>query len=337
MLEPSSPRQPKPNGSQQDTTLSNLPLGLQDPLLPSHPLGQALLQTECLARLGGAELTLRPSTPEILLSPQGRTALAAIHQIPETKEDKVGGTVEDNFTKISAPSSDSTSPNPQTSPETTVAQLLSEAPELLSLPNVLNDLTQIRPLGQSEVLGQDSIQTLQTFPFSNQSSSASSPQDLPTPIQSKPEKLAASSSGRNLPTFSITDPSNRNSPLDRFSHNSANKIPASWSSLAELIESSNSTDSNSTDSLFPVIQPHGEEKFEDLIFTPEGFQKAPRQEVKQEYQNQVPSNTSVTYSAARSQPPEQEIVSESNLDMLAREIYRSVRQRLVIERERYGR
>jgi hypothetical protein len=218
---------------------------------------------------------------------------------------------------------------------------VSQAKSFPQLPLSWQDLNTIISLGQFQGLGWSSLQSLQVLNLTPETS-----------IDQELGKFPFGSSENNqnrLPESSLSplnSPSlhKSNSDFHLESQSSSQTPPTSWSSLAELIGEDSPASS----------QDREDEEIESFMFTPDGFRPlyaSPRKKsgdvadsIEAETKtasrtNQTPIETiqpSVTV-AKSSQSSEPELVSESNLRMLAQEVYKLVRQRLQIERERYRR
>ncbi|HEY9598296.1 MAG TPA: hypothetical protein V6D33_11560, partial [Cyanophyceae cyanobacterium] len=292
-----------------------------------------------------------------------------------------------------------TQPETQATPdsEVTVAQLLSESKQPPALPTVLGNIAQLKPLGQSNALGQSPIEAASTSPLLSSSSTSNLSADFPSIIQRMPE-----SSDGELPQ--ISDRINESSPIKSSNRSSSNlgitqnldtsdrvspsaDIPSSWSSIAELLGDSPTVEpaspviqryperqpSSVTSSKPTVIQRRKEERqpeneVEELVFTPEGFQRADsgsdrssrtsrtgrsliqtkkrdRQALQKKTNNSSTASNDITLQMD-SEPASQPITitalnsssqaESGSMESLAREVYNMLRQRLEIERERRG-
>ncbi|MBE9129664.1 MULTISPECIES: hypothetical protein [unclassified Coleofasciculus] len=307
------------------------PLGLNNSLVPSQSLLQTLGQPQLLnplgaTPLGSSTLSHVQQGGESLLSPYGKSSFAAMSQYAESAvslDDK--NRVREH---INAPQQEIRFQK-QDVPHTEVNQQIAAAQEVLSLPRVLDNLTQISPLGCSKSLGQDSVKILQVFPPVAEPSLSNKPNPVFPPIQRKSAPLVDNFVGTNRSILNATK-------TDSSRQFTNSNLPASWSSLAELMSEIAPLDSQPA-----MLQTDADNESETLFFTPEGFRKIPSPPVKFPNQvadaaTQLPIGT-IQPSSTTQDSREDSTVSESDLDSLAREVFRLVRQRLQIERERYRR
>ncbi|HAG81875.1 MAG TPA: hypothetical protein DCL61_12095 [Cyanobacteria bacterium UBA12227] len=325
-----------------------LPLGIKHPLLPLKPLGQIPLLSKFLYPLENSKGNRMESRTDILLSPYGKTILQGIgEQAEETL-------VEDEKVSVTFNSTNPTQSNEQeirekTNSDRTVVELLSETREFPLLPTVVNNLTQIELLGQSTALGEESLQTLQTLTIGDDSTL-----DNPNNTQ----EVTSYETPQKTDNYSLGIPSEtkNNHPLfNQSDQSTSNTIPTSWSSIAELI--GETSPSNSQES---AIQQLDDDEFEEFIFTPDGFRRVHSSQIQLSdsvnsilperinknnqqasfSQNQPESDRTpteipeATVEIISPYSQEEDIVSEANLEILAQEVYKLVRQRLERERER---
>jgi hypothetical protein len=299
--------------------ISELSLGINKPLLPAKPLGQTS------GKAHDSEIFVDSNLHNLnILSSTGKTVLAAISQAGE-EESVETRPVENQVTNNLS---------------TTVLEV-TQAQSFPQLPLKWQDLNTIISLGQFQGLGKSSIQSLQVLNL--------------TPETSVEQELAEFSLGGSendqnyLPESSLsplksTFSKKSNSDLHLENKSASQTTPTAWSSLAELIGEDGSVSSQDSD----------DEDIEGFMFTPEGFRPIYANPIKTsgdvadsiEAETQMTSGTnqtpietmqpSVTV-AQSSQSTEPELASESNLRILAQEVYKLVRQRLQIERERYRR
>jgi|GEM_PF-5192083 len=299
--------------------ISELSLGINKPLLPAKPLGQTLGE----AHDSGIFVDSNVHNLNILSS-TGKTVLAAISQAGE-EESIETRPVEKQVKNDLSP----------TVPEVTQSQSFPQ------LPLKWQDLNTIIYLGQFQGLGKSSIQSLQVL---NLTPETSVEQELAEFSLGGSENEQNRLSESSLSPLNSTFSNKSNSDLHLENKSASQTTPTAWSSLAELIGEDSSVSSQDSD----------DEDIEGFMFTPEGFRpiytnpiktsgdvadsiEAEAKTVSETYQTPrvtvQPSSTVVP----SSQSTEPELVSESNLRMLAQEVYKLVRQRLQIERERYRR
>ncbi|MFP4103735.1 hypothetical protein [Coleofasciculus sp.] len=321
---------------------SELSLGIKKPLLSAKTLGQMPGKLPTLGLLANSNFHNLD-----ILSSTGRTVLAAISQTEEKESVRLAENAQANDgVGLRNDTQRSSIPRNRVSGEdnneiSAFYPKVNQAKSFPQLPLNWQELNTIIYLGQFQGLGKSSIQSLQVL---NLTPETSAEQVLAT------FSLQGSENDQNrLPELSFSrlnsislDKSHSDLNLD--SQSSSKTTPTAWESLAELIGEDSSVSSQDSD----------DEDIEGFMFTPEGFRpiyanprktsgdvadsiEAEAKTVSETYQTPrvtlQPSSTVVP----PSQSTEPELVSESNLRMLAQEVYKLVRQRLQIERERYRR
>ncbi|MFP4414497.1 hypothetical protein [Coleofasciculus sp.] len=321
---------------------SELSLGIKKPLLSAKTLGQMPGKLPTLGLLANSNFHNLD-----ILSSTGRTVLAAISQTEEKESVRLAENAQANDgVGLRNDTQRSSIPRNRVSGEdnneiSAFYPKVNQAKSFPQLPLNWQELNTIIYLGQFQGLGKSSIQSLQVL---NLTPETSAEQVLAT------FSLQGSENDQNrLPELSFSrlnsislDKSHSDLNLD--SQSSSQTKPTAWSSLAELIGEDSSVSSQDSD----------DEDIEGFMFTPEGFRpiyanprktsgdvadsiEAEAKTVSETYQTpRVTLQPSVTV-VQSSQSSESELVSESNLRMLAQEVYKLVRQRLQIERERYRR
>jgi len=315
---------------------SELSLGIKKPLLSAKPLGQMPCKLPTPGLLANSNVHNLD-----LLSSTGITVLAAISQKREKESVRLAQNDQTND-DVGLLVEKASRLCPSTQPTKVIsAPEVAQAKSFPQLPLNWKDLTPKTTLGQFQGLGKSSIQSLQVL---NLTPETSVEQELAefslSSSENDPNRLPESSLSR-LNSISL-DKSNSDLNLD--SQSASQTTPTAWSSLAELIGEDSSVSSQDSD----------DEDIEGFMFTPEGFRPIYANPIKKsgdvvdsiEAETQMTSGTnqtpietiqpSVTV-VQSSQSTEPELVSESNLRMLAQEVYKLVRQRLQIERERYRR
>ncbi|RMH70969.1 MAG: hypothetical protein D6680_22440, partial [Cyanobacteria bacterium J007] len=230
----------------------------------------------------------------------------------------------------------------------TVAQLLRESDRPSQLSHGIENLGSWQPLGQSQPLGQYPQSIIQ-----REERSPKNDPDRPRSVTSfiqKPRSLSPESAiAPDLQTPS------------------ASETPDRWSSIADLLAHSDSPQPAAANAQpkiqkrSPVIQrqsqkptaPSPEDNDSTLIFTPDGFQTLPSSNNSRSQHLQLKSKTnngsppdiqrlaaSATEAIAEIGPsnadPTPQTPNTNDLELLARQIYHLVRQRLEIEKERRG-
>jgi len=323
---------------------SELSLGIKKPLLSAKPLGQMPGKLPTLGLLANSNVHNLD-----ILSSTGRTVLAAISQTEEKESVRLAENAQANDgvgVGLRNDTQRSSIPRNRVSGEdnneiSAFYPKVNQAKSFPQLPLNWQDLNTIIYLGQFQGLGKSSIQSLQVL---NLTPETSAEQELAAfslhGSENNQNRLPDSSFSPLNSTFS----NKSNSDLHLENKSASQTTPTAWSSLAELIGEDSSVSSQDSD----------DEDIEGFMFTPEGFRpiyanpiktsgdvadsiEAEAKTVSETYQTPrvtvQPSSTVVP----SSQSTEPELVSESNLRMLAQEVYKLVRQRLQIERERYRR
>ncbi|MGC1247489.1 MAG: hypothetical protein WA865_14845, partial [Spirulinaceae cyanobacterium] len=251
-------------------------------------------------------------------------------------------------------------------------ELVSTPPELDTsetipiLPTVLDNIAVTTPLGNSNPLVQESN-------FITPSSTISSG-ELPASIQAKPEVASnANSTSSNsiikpfissqLDNSSATKGSNPQGVKESETKpNFSADVPSSWSSISELLgasnvdsvknSSSNQTVQKQTEEVSlqsPVIQKkednsrnndNGDNKYSGITsnLVQETLLQMYSSEATETSTDEEEEVVLSSYNSSNSSGGEEnsQEAQERNLDILAREIYSLIRQRLEIERERHG-
>jgi epidermal growth factor receptor substrate 15 len=236
----------------------------------------------------------------------------------------------------------------------TVAQLLKDGNHTPLIPTVIENLAQKDSIRPANPLGQSS-QDMRIWGNQKkylQSSNNQSPinTSLPPVIQKKTEKSERSSPPHSFPPNST----NNNDLESQSTHQIINQvIPDSWSSLADLIgdtapsiqRTSEQQFSPSQDKNIAVNSSHDkpEESHQNHIInrSKSNLKHHSFIQTKPENNNLKPAlaKSNFTTPLQREDEDELETLLEDNsdsLEILAREIYHSIRQRLEIERERRG-
>ncbi|MEQ8998887.1 MAG: hypothetical protein RID53_20495 [Coleofasciculus sp. B1-GNL1-01] len=321
---------------------SELSLGIKKPLLSAKPLGQMPSKLPTLGLLANSNVHNLD-----ILSSTGRTVLAAISQKREKESVKLAENAQANDgVGLRNDTQRSTIPRSWVSGEdnneiSAFYPKVNQAKSFPQLPLSWQDLNTIISLGQFHSLGRSSLQSLQVLNLTFETSINQELGELSLSRSENDQNRLPESSFSRLNSISL-DKSHSDLNLD--SQSSSQTTPTSWESLAELIGEDSSVSSQDSD----------DEDIEGFMFTPEGFRpiyanpiktsgdgadsiEAEAKTVSETYQTPKvtvqPSSTVVP----SSQSNEPELVSESNLRMLAQEVYKLVRQRLQIERERYRR
>lgn len=299
--------------------ISELSLGINKPLLPAKPLGQTL------GKAHDSGIFVDSNVHNLnILSSTGKTVLAAISQAGEEESIETRPVEKQVKNDLST-----------TVPEVTQSQSFPQ------LPLKWQDLNAIIYLGQFQGLGKSSIQSLQVL---NLTPETSVEQELAKFSLGGSENDQNRLSDSSLSPLNSTFSNKSNSDLHLENKSASQTTPTAWSSLAELIGEDSSVSSQDSD----------DEDIEGFMFTPEGFRPIYANPIKTsgdvadsiEAETQMTSGTNQTpietiqpsaTVAQSSQSTEPELASESNLRMLAQEVYKLVRQRLQIERERYRR
>ena len=254
-----------------------------------------------------------------------------------------------------------------TSIEPTVIQAVSETATFPELPTVLENLAPLQPLGSAKPLAQQSDFPLGTsLPQQAQKQQSTYLQQQPTQGSGNAFKEKENASKRTpsivqIPPITlnhepfilqrfvpdanqdrIPQPNQEIQPL-RHSTPTGN-IPNSWSSITELLGES-STDSTSTNSQETLIQrvnnPSSTLEALDLAVNASGTTS----QYSSSYDSPLVLGTDTSSSAIEPKVVSKNISSgenssqqtdSKNLELLAREIYSLLRQRLEIERERRG-
>lgn len=328
--------------------LSELSLGIKKPLMPTQTLGQTLEKSQYLGIFTNSNIHDLD-----ILSTTGRIFLAAISKAGETSTDstdksqipvKSEGMAEnlDQIQETDNVETRSVDKREKAEVETPIVPEVTQDQSFPQLPLTGQKLSQITSLGQVQGLGQSSVQSLQVLNLTPETSSNQEFAEFPL-RGSENDYNDLSESTLSLLNSNAFDKSYSDLPLENQS--SSQTAPTAWSSLAELIGEDNHPSSS---------QDRDDEDIEGFMFTPDGFrpmyanpgQKTGNLVDLTEAETptasgniQLPTVTIQPTATAvqSSQSSEPELVSESNLRMLAQEVYKLVRQRLQIERERYRR
>ncbi|MBK4728867.1 hypothetical protein JJD41_03040 [Oxynema sp. CENA135] len=235
----------------------------------------------------------------------------------------------------------------------TVAQLLRESDRLSQLSHGIENLGSWQPLGQSQPLGQHSQNIIQ-----DEGQSPKNDPDRPPSVTQFIQK------SRSLPPESAIAPDLQTRSA---SEPTTSETPDRWSSIADLLAHSDSPQPAAANAQpkiqkrSPVIQrqsqkptaPPPQDNDSTLIFTPDGFQTLPSSNNSRSQHLQLKSKTnngsppdiqrlapSATEAIAEIGPsnadPTPQNPNTNDLELLARQIYHLVRQRLEIEKERRG-
>ncbi|MEQ9354373.1 hypothetical protein [Coleofasciculus chthonoplastes] len=321
---------------------SELSLGIKKPLLSAKPLGQTPGKLPTLGLFTNSTVHNLD-----ILSSTGRTVLAAISQTEEKQPVRLAENAQANDgVGLRNDTQGSSIPRNRVSGEdnneiSAFYPKVNQAKSFPQLPLSWQDLNTIISLGQFDGLGWSSLQSLQVLNLTPETS-----------IDQELGELSLSSSENNqnrllelsLSRLNSISLDKSHSDLNLDSQSSSQTTPTSWESLAELIGEDSSVSSQDRDN----------EYIEGFMFTPEGFRPIYANPIKTsgdvadliEAEAKTVSETDQTPRVTvqpsvtvvqPSQSSESELVSESNLRMLAQEVYKLVRQRLQIERERYRR
>jgi hypothetical protein len=249
-----------------------------------------------------------------------------------------------------------------TSAESTLVQSFSETEALPEVPTVLENLATLKPLGSSRPLAQQSDFLTSAF-------SSSSSDEQPTNLQRIPEATSGYSSDAgfpmsSLPTGQVTPVTPDREPftLRRFAPSASGGttpepnqltrpsgssvrtggIPSSWSSVAELLSESTSDSTSAFGTETPIQRASAYPREED----PFDLREPSNGIIQADSSSSAPTSASATSTNAVSEtsssvdnPSEKEDSKDENsknLEILAREIYSFIGQRLEIERERRG-
>lgn len=320
-----------------------IPLGIKKPLLPAKPLGQTPSQSHSLPVFVPSnihKIDILSSTGKTVLAAiteEAATAVADKRKIPVQSEQ-----IEENLERVDEYAENTDKPDLTA----TIDPGVEPAKAFVPLPISLAKLNPITALGQFHLLGQSSRSTLQVLSLNFESLAEQKLEDFSLRgLENDQNPLPET----NFSPLKSTRSQRGNSELTLDSQPSSQSTQTSWSSLAELV---------GEDSLPPrdsrVIQDKDDAEIEGFMFTPEGFRPIYANPGKKwgdvpdlieaetetvSGTNQIPIETiQPSVKIATSSPStEPELVSESNLRMLAQEIYKLVRQRLQIDRERYRR
>ncbi|NET55086.1 MAG: hypothetical protein F6K47_02450 [Symploca sp. SIO2E6] len=201
----------------------------------------------------------------------------------------------------------------------------------------------------------DGLKTIQRMPAATVNSSTLNEE---TGFPNRPSSMDVPTSWSNIAELlgqsTTTEPE---APVIQRPSASSTDTPTSWSNIAELLGESTPTEPEvpviqrrieqrkSVDSQPSIIQRYPEEPAEELVFTPEGFRT-----VNAETANRTNQRDSLiqTKLETTEQQPVSEVISSvepteddtkedsQSLEILAREIYSLIKQRLAIEKERQG-
>jgi len=321
---------------------SELSLGIKKPLLSAKPLGQMTSKLPPLGLLANSNVHNLD-----ILSSTGRTVLAAISQTEEKESVRLAENAQANDgVGLRNDTQRSSIPRNRVSGEdnneiSAFYPKVNQAKSFPQLPLSWQDLNTIIYLGQFHSLGRSSLQSLQVLNLTFETSIDQELGKLSLSRSENDQNRLPKSSLSRLNSISLDK---SHSDLNLESQSSSKTTPTSWESLAELIGEDSPASSQDRD----------DENIEGFMFTPEGFRpiytnprkkyddvadsiEAEAKTVSESYQTpRVTVQPSATV-VQSSQSSESELVSESNLRMLAQEVYKLVRQRLQIERERYRR
>ncbi|MEQ8751912.1 MAG: hypothetical protein RID09_00140 [Coleofasciculus sp. G1-WW12-02] len=323
--------------------ISEIPLGIKKPLLPAKPLGQTPSQSHSLPVFVHSnihKIDLLSSTGKTLLATitqKAATAIADKRKIPVQSEQ-----IEENLERVDEYAENTDKPDLTA----TIDPGVEPAKAFPPLPISLAKLNPITALGQFQVLGQSSRSTLQGLSLNFESLAEQKLEDFSLrDLENDQNPLPET----NFSQLKLTRSQRENLALTLDSQPSSQSTQTSWSSLAELVGEDSPLPRDSR-----VIKDKDDAEIEGFMFTPEGFRPIYANPGKKwgdvpdlieaetttvSGTNQIPIETiQPSVKIATSSPStEPELVSESNLRMLAQEIYKLVRQRLQIERERYRR
>lgn len=330
--------------------ISEIPLGIKKPLLPAKPLGQTPSQSHSLP------VFVHSNVHKIdILSSTGKTVLAAITQEAATavadkrKIPVQSEQIEENLERVDENYELETRLAENTDKPDLTATIdpgIEPAKAFVQLPISLAKLNLINALGQFQVLGQSSRYTLQELSLNFESLAEQKLEDFSLRgLENDQNPLPET----NFSQLKSTRSQRGNSELTLDSQPSSQSTPTSWSSLAELVGEDSPPPRDSR-----VIQDKDDAEIEGFMFTPQGFRpiyanpgkkwgdvpdliEAETTTVSGTHQIPIETIQPSVKIATSSPSTEPELVSESNLRMLAQEIYKLVRQRLQIERERYRR
>ena len=236
----------------------------------------------------------------------------------------------------------------------TVAQLLKDGNHTPLIPTVIENLSQKDSIRPTNPLGQSSqdmgIWRNQKTYFASSSNPSPDNKSLPPVIQKKPEKSEKSSPPHSFPPNST----NNNDLENQSTHHTINQdIPQSWSSLADLIGDTAPSIQRTSEQQFSPIQHENivvtssDNKSEKLHQNHNHIKNRSKSnsnhhsfiQAKRENNNFNPALTNLNFTTPIQREDELQTLLEDNsdsLEILAREIYHSIRQRLEIERERRG-
>lgn len=321
---------------------SELSLGIKKPLLSAKPLGQMT------GKLPTPGLLANSTVHNLdILSSTGRTVLAAISQTEEKESVRLAENAQANDgVGLRNDTQRSSIPRNRVSGEdnneiSAFYPKVNQAKSFPQLPLSWQDLNTLIYLGQFHSLGRSSLQSLQVLNLTFETSIDQELGELSLSRSENEQNRLPELSFSRLNSISL-DKSHSNLHLD--SQSSSQTTPTSWESLAELIGEDSPASSQDRD----------DENIEGFMFTPEGFRPIyanPRKtsgdvadsiEAEAKTVSETDQTPRVTVQPSStvvpsSQSTEPELVSESNLRMLAQEVYKLVRQRLQIDRERYRR
>jgi hypothetical protein len=253
-----------------------------------------------------------------------------------------------------------------TSIEPTIVQAVSETATFPELPTVLENLALLQPLSSAKPLAQQSNFPLGTSPTQQSQEQSNHLQQQPTQGSGDAFKEKENASKRTLSIVPVPPITLNHKPfiLQRFvpdanqdrtaqpnqeiqplRHSTpTGNIPNSWSSITELLGESR-TDSISTNSQETLIQrvnnPSSTLEALDLAVNASGTTS----QYSSSYDSPLVLGTDTSSSAIEQNVVSNEVSSgenssqqtdSKNLELLAREIYSLLRQRLEIERERRG-
>ncbi|MFP5274950.1 hypothetical protein [Coleofasciculus sp.] len=323
--------------------ISEIPLGIKKPLLPAKPLGQTPSQSHSLPVFVHSnihKIDILSSTGKTLLATitqKAATAVADKRKIPVQSEQ-----IEENLERVDEYAENTDKPDLTA----TINPGVEPAKAFPPLPISLAKLNPITALGQFQVLGQSSRSTLQGLSLNFESLAEQKLEDFSLRgLENDQNPLPET----NFSQLKSTRSQKGNSELTLDSQPSSQSTQTSWSSLAELVGEDSPPPRN-----LRVIQDKDDAEMEGFMFTPEGFRpiyanpekkwgdvpdliEAETETVSGTHQIPIETIQPSVKIATSSPSTEPELVSESNLRMLAQEIYKLVRQRLQIERERYRR
>lgn len=305
--------------------ISEISLGIKHPLLPNQSLMQRLTQSKIIGI--STNFNVNPSP---MVSSIGQTVLETISQTDESvnwvrtpiKSSLQGEQTRKTRTLGNENYLDNNKCNENSSVSdlsATVCSPIESARDFPKLPVALRKINSRDALGQVHILGQSSVQSLQTLNLSTENSDE-----------------------QQLDKLSLT-----RSDLSQVDQSSSQTAPKSWSNLAELIGEDKPLSSQSLS-----LEDRDNPDIEGFIFTPEGFHPIyadsinKMDNVSASIEEETTTVAGISSSPREITPPvvtvvqsspstTSELVNESNLRMLAQEVYKLVRQRLHMERERY--